>query len=113
MAMKVYFMINVAEEFHQDDEDYQDKLRELEAIPEVKSVEPVSGVYDLVVQAEAPVRAIFVANKILPKKWVKRLIILRVEPPQLHKNFRRTVEELLGTQTTLRTQPKPRVLQRV
>ena len=78
MATMAYFMINVAEKFCQNG--YRDILRDLEAIPEVQSVERVTGACDLLVKVEAPIRMIFVANKLLAKEWVKRLHVLHVEP---------------------------------
>ena len=78
MATMAYFMINVAEKFCQNG--FRDVLRDLEAIPEVQSVERVTGACDLLVKVEAPIRMIFVANKLLVKEWVKRLHVLHVEP---------------------------------
>jgi len=78
MATKGYFMITVAEEFYRNY--YQDVLRDLKAVPEVDSIERISGTYNLLVKVTAPMRVIFVANKILPNKWVKQFYILRVEP---------------------------------
>ena len=49
------------------------------------------------VQAEASMRAIFVADKILPKKWVRRLVMLKVESPQFHQSSKRSARELLST----------------
>ena len=74
-------MINMEKRFS-DDGYYLEAIRELEAIPEVKEVKPVSGAYDLLVEVEAPIRMIFAANKIRTKKWVKGLHVLNVEPAQ-------------------------------
>ena len=80
MATRAYFMVNVAEKFCQNG--YRDILRDLEAIPEVQSIERVTGACDLLVKVEAPIRMIFVANKLLAKEWVKHLHVLHVEPIQ-------------------------------
>ena len=80
MATKAYFTIKVAEEFRTDG--YQEIIKELKTLPEVKNVEPVRGRYNLLVEVEAPIRVIMVAHKILPMKWVERLNILTVEPVQ-------------------------------
>lgn len=80
MATKAYFMIKVAEEFCTDG--YQEIIRELKALPEVKKVELVRGRYNLLVEVEAPIRVIMVAHKIMPMTWVERLNILAVEPVQ-------------------------------
>ncbi len=80
MATRAYFMVSVGEKFCQNG--YQDILRDLETIPEVKSIERVSGACDLMVKVEAPIRMIFVANKLLAKEWVKRLHVLQAEPIQ-------------------------------
>ena len=80
MATRAYFTVSVAEIFCQNG--YLDILKDLETIPEVKSVERVSGACDLLVKVDAPIRMIFVANKLLAKEWVKRLHVLHVEPIQ-------------------------------
>jgi hypothetical protein len=96
MTTRAYFMINVA----------KDKVgkvgrgsgvvmeRELKAIPGVKAVEPVFGIYDLLVTIEAPIsEATHSVNKIMEKDWVKRLHILRAEP---HEHEERRGGLLLG-----------------
>jgi len=93
MATKAYFMINVAEKFCQNG--YPDILRDLETIPEVKAVERISGACDLLVKVEAPIRMIFVANKLLAKEWVKRLHVLYVEPIQPDEYQGLSVDELI------------------
>lgn len=80
MGTKAYFLINVDKQVAQRDDYYKKAVDELEAIPEVEFVEPVSGLYDLMVKVDVPIRAIFVADKILEKEWVRRLHVLRVEP---------------------------------
>ena len=79
MGTKAYFMINMMKRFS-DDSHYLDAVRELEAMPEVETVNPVSGVCDLLVKVDAPIRVVLVANKIQAKKWVKSLHVLKVEP---------------------------------
>lgn len=69
-------MINLAKEAL-DQDSYNAGMKELETMPEVIAVDPVFGLYDLVVPVEAPIRGIFIANKIMEKEWVKRLHILR------------------------------------
>jgi len=93
MATKAYFMINVTEKFCQGD--YPDILRDLETIPEVKAAERISGACDLLVKVEAPIRMIFVANKLLAKEWVKRLHVLYVEPihPDIYQGL--SIDELI------------------
>lgn len=68
---KAYFLINVAEKFGR-----QEVMRDLQAMPEVKSVEAVRDVDDLLVRVEAPIGVILVANKIMAKEWVKRLHVV-------------------------------------
>ena len=99
MATKAYLLITVAREFCQCQDEYQDVLKELEVMPEVESIEPVNGVCDFLVQVEAPVRVIFVADKILAKKWVERLCILRVQPFQFNKDT--STRELLKARSAL------------
>ena len=93
MATRAYFMINVAEEFCQNG--YQGILRDLEAISEVKAVERVTGACDLLVKVEAPIRMIFVANKLMAKEWVKRLHVLHVEPIQPEEYQGLSIDELI------------------
>jgi len=81
MGTKAYFMVNMEKKFTEDGY-YLDAIRELEAIPEVETVKPVSGVCDLLVKVDAPIRVVLVANKIQAKKWVKSLHVLSVEPVQ-------------------------------
>lgn len=93
MATKAYFVISVAEEFYQNR--YQDVLRDLKAVPEVESIERIKGTCELMVQVKAPIRAVFVANKILPREWVKRLLMLKVEPFRIDEYQGLTFSELL------------------
>ena len=94
MAARAYFMVNVVDRFCRDD--YKTILSELETIPEVKFVERVGGVCDLLVKVEAPpIGMTFVANKLLAKEWVKRLYVLKVEPIQTEEYQGLTVDELL------------------
>ena len=80
MGTKAYFMINVDKQTAQLDDYYIWAVNELEAIPEVEFVEPVSGIYDLMVKVDAPIRVVLTANKILAKEWIRRLHVLKVEP---------------------------------
>jgi len=80
MGTKAYFMINVDSQIAQLDNYYVGAVNELMAIPEVECVEPVSGIYDLMVKVDVPIRVVLVANKILAKEWVRRLHVLKVEP---------------------------------
>ena len=93
MARKAYFVISVDEEFYQNR--YQDVLRDLKAVPEVESIERISGTCDLMVKVEAPIRVIFIVNKILAKEWVKRLYMLKVEPFGIDEYQGLTVDDLL------------------
>jgi DNA-binding Lrp family transcriptional regulator len=81
MGTKAYFMVKMEKKFNEDAY-YLDAVRELEAMPEVESVEPVSGVCDLLVKVDAPIRVILVANKIATKRWVKSLHVLKIEYPE-------------------------------
>jgi hypothetical protein len=91
MATRAYFMINVAKDRVGPDGQV-DVVRELEAMPGVKSAEPVFGVYDILVIVEAPVIEVTHSmNKIMEKGWVRRLHILRrepVEPGEIEKEGR-------------------------
>jgi hypothetical protein len=87
MATIGYFMITVEEEFYRNY--YQNVLRDLKAVPEVDSIQRISGTHNLLVKVTAPMRVIFVANKILHNKWVKHFCILKVEPfkPDEYQGF--------------------------
>ena len=78
MGTKAYFMVNLEKKFSHDNR-YLEAVGELEAMPEVIAVKPVSGVCDLLVTVDAPIRVILVANKIQAKKWAKSLHVLKVE----------------------------------
>jgi hypothetical protein len=92
MATRGYFMITVKEEFYRNY--YQDVLRDLKAVPEVDSIQRISGTHNLLVKVTAPMRLIFVANKILPNKWVEQFCILKVEPFKPHDYEGATFDEL-------------------
>lgn len=78
MGTKAYLMIKMTKKYGHDSS-YLEAVRDLEAIPEVESVKPVSGGCDLLAKVDAPIRVIFVANKIRALKWVEGLRILEVE----------------------------------
>ena len=94
MGNKAYFMIEMGRKCC-DEDCYLDAVRELEAMPEVEAVKPVSGVCDLLVKVDAPTRVIFIANKIRAKKWVKGFRILNIELAQGAEVPRPAEEELL------------------
>ena len=94
MGTKAYFMVNLDKRLSEDGY-YLDALRELEAMPEVESVEPVSGVCDLLVKVETPIRIIFAANKIMAKEWVKRLYVLNIEPSESKEYHGLTSDEII------------------
>jgi len=96
MGTKAYFMVNMDKKISEDGY-YLDALSELETMPEVESVEPVSGVCDLLVKVDAPVRMIFVANKIRAMKWVKSLHVLKIEYPESTEAPKSATQELLKT----------------
>ena len=76
---KAYFLIDVVDEVHKDGR-WEEAKRELAAIPEVETVEPVSGLCDFLVKADVSTKATSVANRIRALEWVKRLRTLSVEP---------------------------------
>lgn len=98
MGIKAYFMINMAEKFNEDGY-YLNVMRELEAMPEVEEVKPVSGVCDLLVKVDAPIRMILVANKIRAKKWVKSFHVLKVGPAVSTEAPEPAERELVEVQT--------------
>ena len=102
MATKAYFVVSVDEEFYQNR--YQDVLTDLETISEtlswvcrveVESIERVRGTCDLLVKVDTPIKAVFVANKVLAKEWTKRLYMLKVEPFRTDEYQGLSVDDLL------------------
>lgn len=96
MGTRAYLMINLAEEARTQD-GYVAAIKELETMPEVIAVDPVFGIYDLVVQVEAPIRVIFTAHKIMEKKWLKRLNILRPFEPDAASGARPLLGDYVRT----------------
>ena len=88
---KAYFMIKLAGEF--DEEGWVVVQRELEAIPEVKYVEPVGRAGEFLVTVEAPIRVILVADKIMPKEWVERVRYVTIEEAQALRQAKVTTAE--------------------
>ena len=99
MGTKAYFMVNMKKKFNEDGY-YLDAVRELEAMPEVESVEQVSGVCDLLVKVDAPIRVIFVANKIRAKEWLKSLHVLRIEYTEPSEALKPAEREPLKTRVS-------------
>ena len=94
MATKAYFMVSIAEKFGEDG--FQNILRDLEAIPEVKTVERVKGACDLLIKVEAPPSMmISLANKLLAKDWVKRLHVLHIVPIQPDEYHGLSIDDLI------------------
>ena len=94
MATKAYLMIRIKEGLHNKGR-IAEMIEELEAIPEVKRVEPIDGICDLLAQVEAPIRAVFVANKVMAKEWVKDLRMLKVEPLPGRERHELTMPDIL------------------
>ncbi|HEX75714.1 MAG TPA: hypothetical protein G4O12_03930 [Dehalococcoidia bacterium] len=80
MGTKAYLMVKMEMSYARDG--HTDGMKELKAMPEIETVEPVSGDYDFVIAAtvDAPVRVASVASEIRAKEWVKNLDVLKVEP---------------------------------
>jgi len=103
MGMKAYFMIGVDEKFCPNG--YQDVLKDLESIPDVKSVDRVKGACDLLVKVDTNLsRMMFVANKVMSSKWAKRLNVLQVEPIQPEEFKGLSVEELMWLKKVIPTE---------
>ena len=78
MGISAYFMIKIGGNGHLD------AVKELEAIPEIETVIPVSGEYDFIAEArvDIPISIGAVARTIEAKEWVKSLQVLKVEPAE-------------------------------
>ena len=105
MATKAYFIICVKEEFWMGGQ-MEDIVAELEAIPEVKRVELVDGACDLLVEIEAPIRVIFVANKVRVKEWVKDFRVFKVEPFPVRQHQKLAVHDILKVRANHPELPK-------
>lgn len=81
MGTKAFVMVNMDKKFSEDGY-YLEAVRELEAMPEIESIEPVSGVCDLLLRVDALVGLNRVADKIRAKEWVKSLSVLRIKSPE-------------------------------
>ncbi|UCH86462.1 MAG: hypothetical protein JSU97_08040 [Dehalococcoidia bacterium] len=79
MTTTAYLLIRASEAVRHNG--YRKALEDLWTLPEVESVEPVSGLYDCVARVEAPIRLIFLVHKIMAKSWVERVHVLRVDEP--------------------------------
>jgi len=53
---------------------------DLETIPEINSIEPLSGIYDLLVTIETPFKEVITANWLLTLEWIKNLCMLKSKP---------------------------------
>lgn len=113
MGTTAYFLINADRQVAQREDYYAKAIAELEAIPEVEFAEPVSGIYDLMVKVDVPIRAILVANKMLEKAWVKRLHVLRVEPIERERRERVETIEREGVEYARATAPSVKVTEQI
>lgn len=79
MAEKAYFMVKMKTASNGDGR--AAAIKDLRAMPEVETIEPVSGEYDFVIIAtvDAPSRVGLVAKRIEAKEWLKTLRVLKVE----------------------------------
>ena len=82
METKAFFMIKTKR--INGGGEYTNAIRELETMPEVEAIEPVSGEYDFVVIAAVgtSIKARAVAKGIESKEWLKKLHVLKVQPAQ-------------------------------
>jgi len=79
MGKKAYFMIKMKRTSNGDG--HAAAARDLEAMPEVENVVPVTGEYDLVLvtAADAPIKVGAIAKIIEAKEYVQNLHVLKVE----------------------------------
>ncbi len=104
MTAKAYFLVTMERDFCTCQSEFDGIKKDLEDIPEVRTVESVDGPCDLLLQIEAPLRAILVADKILPKKWVKRLLIMKVEPFQFRRDAASSAKRLMENHKRITTE---------
>jgi hypothetical protein len=79
MTTSGYLLIRASEAVRHNG--YLKALEDLQALPEVQYIEPVSGLYDCVARVEVPIRLIFLVHKVMARSWVERVHVLRVDQP--------------------------------
>lgn len=80
MATKGYFLITTAAEAAQNG--YAECIGDLEAMPEVEFVEPVTGQYDLLATLEAPTTTLgLLVDRVMANTWAESVHVLRVDQP--------------------------------
>ena len=92
MGTRAYLLVNMSDEVNQ--QQFVNILRELEDMIEVDFVDPVIGIWDLVIMIEAPVTVASVAKKIQDQAWVKELQTLQIV--SLFERHRASKKELLA-----------------
>lgn len=75
MTSRAFFLISVQSTNQRGEATHP--AAELRAIPGVKRVEQVTGVYDFLVEVETPDRIARVSDILMSKSWLKRIHVLR------------------------------------
>jgi len=76
MGLRAYFLVTLGDQMEQHKS--IDLVRQLEEMPEVDFVDPVTGRRDLVIMVDAPVTVQATANKIGAREGIEDLEVLRV-----------------------------------
>ena len=95
MGLRAYLLVDVADDMKQDE--FIKVLRELENMPGIDFVDPVTGSRDMVIMVDAPVTVDAIANKIQGKGFVKNMEILRIV--SMFERHRASKKELLQALT--------------
>ena len=86
MVTRVHFIVGIADTIALTD--YVDILKDLETIPEVKSVDRIRGTGCLRVQVETPESVASTTDKLKALAWTKYLYMLKVElQPREHESL--------------------------
>jgi hypothetical protein len=75
MASRAFLLISVQPDNRLTESAHP--AEELRAVPGVKRVEEVQGVYDFLVEVETSSRLTLIADNLMAKPWLKRMHILR------------------------------------
>lgn len=76
MGMRAYLLVDVTDDMEQ--QEFANKVRELEQMPGVDFIDTVIGSHDMIIMVDAPVAVEAIARKIQDESWVKGMEILKI-----------------------------------
>ena len=75
MGMRAYLLVDVTDDMKQ--QEFMNRVRELEQMPGVDFIDTVIGSHDMIIMVDAPVAVEAIARKIQDESWVKGMEILK------------------------------------